>query len=71
MATISKYETKSGTRYRVGYRTPESRHPDKRGFKRKKYADAFAATVEVSKLQGTYIAPAAGRTTIGELAELL
>lgn len=67
MATISKYETKAGTRYRVRYRTPEGRQTDRRGFGRKKDADAFAATVEVSKLTGSFVSASAGRITVGSL----
>lgn len=67
MATISKYPTAKGDRYRVRYRKPDGRQTDKRGFLRKKDAEAFAATVEVSKLQGDYVAPSLGRETIGNL----
>lgn len=68
MATISKYETKSGaTLYRVRYRTPDKRQTDKRGFKTKRDAEAFAATVEVRKLTGEYVDPALGKATIGQL----
>lgn len=67
MATIERYSTKSGARYRVRYRTPDHRQTDKRGFRTKRDAEAFAATVEVSKLTGSYVAPALGRITIGEL----
>lgn len=67
MATIKPYETASGKRYRVRYRTPDHRQTDKRGFKTKKEAEAFAVTVEVSKLQGEYVAPSAGRVTVREL----
>ena len=53
MATISKYQTSSGAMlYRVRYRTPANRQTDKRGFTSKREAARFAATVEVSKLQG-------------------
>ncbi|MDV7176011.1 hypothetical protein R4144_22200 [Gordonia amicalis] len=68
MATIESYSTKSGTRYRVRYRTPEGRQTDKRGFKRKADAQAFRATVEVEMLRGEYVAPALGRITVAELA---
>ena len=57
MATIERYSTKSGARYRVRYRTPDHRQTDKRGFRTKRDAEAFAATVEVEKLTGSYIAP--------------
>ena len=68
MATITKYQTSSGaTLYRVRYRTPENRQTDKRGFTTKRDAESFAATVEVSKLRGEYVAPTLGRVTVGEL----
>ena len=55
-------------RYRVRYRTPENRTTNKSGFTTRRDAQAFAATVEVSKMSGTYIAPAAGRITVADLA---
>src|SRR6476646_9901135 len=68
MATINKYQTSSGTTlYRVRYRTPDHRQTDKRGFATKRAAEAFAATVEVAKLKGEYVAPSHARVTIGEL----
>jgi integrase len=69
MATISKYETSSGVMlYRVRYRKPDNRQTDKRGFRTKKAAEAFANTVEVKKLTGEFIPETAGRITLGELA---
>lgn len=69
MATIKRYETKSGAiLYRVRYRTPDHRSTQKRGFKTKRDAEQFAATIEVAKLRGEYIAPSLGRVTVGELA---
>jgi integrase len=68
MATVERYETKSGTtRYRVRYRTPDNRQTDKRGFTTKRDAERFAASVEVSKLRGEYVAPSSARLTVGEL----
>lgn len=67
MATIEAYETKAGRRYRVRYRTPEHRSTDKRGFTTKRDAEAFAASVEVSKLRGEFIDVAASRATVGQL----
>lgn len=68
MATISRYQTASGaTLYRVRYRTPERGQTDKRGFRTKRDAEAFAANVEVTKAQGEYVAPSLGRVTVGEL----
>ena len=68
MATIELYETKAGKRYRVRYRTPGRGQTDKRGFKTKREAEAFAATVEVKKLTGVYVPETAGRITLGALA---
>src|ERR1700681_2070091 len=68
MATIEKYETKGGaTLYAVRYRKPDNKQTWKRGFRTQRDAKAFAATVEVSKLRGEYIAPAVGKITVGAL----
>ncbi|WP_211096892.1 Arm DNA-binding domain-containing protein [Arthrobacter echini] len=53
MATIESYETAGGKRYRVRYRRPDRKQTDKRGFRTKRDAEAFAATVEVSKPRST------------------
>lgn len=50
MATIEAYETSAGRRYRVRYRKPDRRQTDKRGFKTKRDAEDFLASVEVSKM---------------------
>jgi len=61
MATISSYKTSQGqTRYRVRYRTPDRRQTDKRGFRTKRDAEQFAATVEVAKMRGEYVPPTVG-----------
>jgi len=68
MATIRKYQTASGaTLYRVRYRTPDRGQTDKRGFKTRRDAEAFANSVEVTKQRGEYVAPSLGRITVGEL----
>ncbi|PRC50028.1 site-specific integrase, partial [Mycobacterium sp. ITM-2017-0098] len=62
MATVSAYQTAAGERrYRVRFRTPDRRQTDKRGFRTKREAQAFAATVEVSKMRGEYVAPTLGK----------
>lgn len=68
MAKIEAYQTSSGKRYRVRYRTPDRRQTDKRGFKTKREAEAWANTVETKKLTGEFITETAGRITVGELA---
>jgi len=61
--------TKKGhSLYRVRYRKPDRKQTDKRGFRRKIDAEKFAATVEVLKMSGDYVAPSLGRITVGELA---
>lgn len=68
MATTEKYQTTSGaTLYAVRYRKPDHGTTRKRGFRTKRDAEAFAATVEVSKLTGSYVAPSVGRITVSEL----
>ena len=67
MATIERYTASDGsTRYRVRYRGPARRQTDKRGFRSKRAAEQFAATVEVEKLTGSYVSPSAGRVSTGE-----
>ncbi|MGK7221518.1 tyrosine-type recombinase/integrase [Kocuria flava] len=68
MATIESYETAAGRRYMVRYRTPDRRQTKKRGFRTKRDAERFAASVEVSKNRGEWIDPADARATVGELA---
>lgn len=70
MATVEKYETGSGaTRYCVRYRTPDRRQTRKRGFTTKRDAEAWANQLEVDKRRGAYVAPAAGRTSLGDYAQ--
>lgn len=57
-------------RYRVRYRTPGKRQTDKRGFRTKREAQLFAATVEVSKARGEFISASAGRGTVSEALAL-
>ena len=52
----------------VRYRKPDRGQTMKRGFKTKRDAQLFAATVEVSKARGEYVAPSLGRVMVGELA---
>jgi integrase len=68
MATIESYETADGKRYQVRYRKPDRKQTKKRGFRTVRDAKEFAATVEVSKLKGEYVAPTLGRATVDELA---
>ena len=68
MATIEAYQTADGKRYQVRYRTPARTQTKKRGFRTKRDAQEFAATVEVEKMSGQYVAPSLGMITVGEMA---
>ena len=69
MTTISS-TTQSGVRYRVRYRKPDSSQTDKRGFKRKRDAEQWAAEhVTTAKAQGSFIDPQDAKITVGEMAE--
>ena len=67
MATIEKYQTRAGLRYRVRYRKPDHTQTDKRGFKTKRDAELFLASVEVSKARGEFIDARAAKALIGPL----
>lgn len=67
MATIEPYETTAGKRYRVRYRKPDRTQTDKRGFRTKRDAELFLASVEVSKARGEFIDATAAKATIGPL----
>lgn len=75
MATIKPYELGTGssarerTRYRVVYRRPDGKQTSKSGFKTKREAELFAASVEVSKAKGEYVNPSDGALPVGALAD--
>ncbi|KQV07058.1 site-specific integrase [Leifsonia sp. Root112D2] len=67
MGTITAYVTTEGKRYRVNYRKPDHAQTTKRGFRTKRDAELYLASVEVKKATGEFIDPAASRTTIEAL----
>lgn len=69
MGSIEAYESASGRRYRVRYRKPDHAQANKRGFRTKRDAELYLASVEVKKARGDYIDAADARATIGELGE--
>lgn len=69
MASIESYETSTGKRYRVRYRTPEHRQTDKRGFKTKKEAELYLASTEIAKHKGEWVDPSKGKLEFGPWAE--
>src|ERR1700710_208786 len=67
MGSITAYETAAGKRYRVRYRKPDRSQTDKRGFRTKRDAELYLASVEVRKAIGEFIDASASRVTIDEL----
>lgn len=67
MGSIHSYSTADGRRYRVSYRKPDHSQGTKRGFKTKRDAELFIASVEVSKARGEFVDATAARSTIGAL----
>ncbi|OYC97240.1 tyrosine-type recombinase/integrase [Microbacterium sp. Yaish 1] len=68
--SITKYATAAGPRYRVRYRKPSNqRQTDKRGFKTKREAEVFLASVTIAKAVGDYIDPALSRVKVEQLAD--
>lgn len=68
MGTVKAYATKTkGRMYEVWYTKPDGTRGHDRGFKLKRDAEAHLATVEVSKLRGSYVDPADSKIRISEL----
>lgn len=70
MGTVEPYETASGKRYMVRYRTPDRRQTMKRGFTTKRDAQQHLATVEVSKMRGEWIDATRSRMSVRDAAEM-
>jgi len=69
MASIEKYQTKGGTRYRVRYRTPDGRSTDKGGFSTKREAEAWKAENLLARRSGTFVSETERRTRVGVLID--
>lgn len=67
MGSIAAYQTTDGKRYRVRYRKPDRSQTDKRGFRTKREAELYLASVEVRMATGEFIDASASRVTIDEL----
>lgn len=67
--SITTYATAAGKRWRVRYRKPDKSQTDKRGFRTKRDAELFLASVTVSKAIGDYIDPALARVTVAQLSQ--
>lgn len=68
MASVESYQTAQGPRWRVRYRKPDRTQAAKRGFRTKRDAGEFVASVEVSKSRGEWVDPSRSRATVGQLA---
>lgn len=67
MGSVTPYDTVDGKRYRVRYRKPDRSQTDKRGFRTKRDAELFLASVEVSKARGEYVDATAAKIPVGSL----
>lgn len=67
MGSAQSYETKAGRMWRACWTDPSNDRKQKRGFKTKREARAFADQQEVSKHQGLYVSQSDGKATIGQL----
>lgn len=65
MASIRKYATAKGTRWRVQYRSPDGRSRTKRGFETKAKAQAWADKNAASIHDQDWIDPADSKATVG------
>lgn len=66
MGSIDAYESAKGRRYRVRWRDPEHQQREKRGFRTKREAELYNATVEVAMMKGTYFEASQSKITVGE-----
>ncbi|MBI5160744.1 MAG: site-specific integrase [Micrococcales bacterium] len=69
MGSIESYATTAGKRYRVRFRTPDRRDTQKRGFRTKREAEEYLASVHVSKLRGEWVDASRSRIPVGEWAQ--
>jgi len=69
MGSIHSYDSSAGKRYRVAYRKPDHGQGQKRGFRTKRDAELFLASVEVAKARGEFVDAGAARITIDALGK--
>ncbi|WP_309615959.1 hypothetical protein [Salinibacterium sp.] len=62
MGSVTTYDASGGRRYRK----PDHSQTDKRGFRTRRDAELFLASVEVAKNSGRYIDPTRARVSIGD-----
>jgi len=66
MGTIEAYSVAAGKRYRVRYRSPDRRQRARQGFKTKKDAQLYLASVEVDVARGAFIDPNLSRVLLSD-----
>lgn len=64
MGSVERYQTASGLRYRVRWRKPDHSQGAKRGFRSKREAELYLASVELDKSKGVWVDPSVGRVTV-------
>lgn len=69
VGSVESYATSAGKRYRVRYRTPDRRSTQKRGFRTKREAEDYLASVEVTKLRGEWVDASRSKITVGEWSQ--
>jgi integrase len=67
MGTVNAYSTAAGKRYRVRFRKPDHSEGQKRGFRTKRDAELYLASLETQKSRGEFIDAASGRLPVGAL----
>lgn len=67
MGSVLAYSTRDGRRYIVRYKKPDGTHAAKRGFRTKREAEEYLASVSVSITRNQYMDPMDSRVTVGEL----
>lgn len=66
MGAVTAYDTANGRCCRVRYRKPDKSQTDKRGFRTRRDADLFFASVEIAKHAGRYIDPCRARVRVAD-----
>lgn len=67
MGSVQPYKTNAGKRYVVRYKKPDNTHAAKRGFRTKREAEEYLASVSVSITQQQFVNPGDARLTISGL----
>lgn len=69
MGSVQPYKTRDGRRYVVRYKKPDGTHAAKRGFRTKRDAEDYLASMSVSIGKSQYVDPMDARITVGELGD--